>query len=800
MKSLDRPLSKEGSGDTRQRKWLPVVFAIMTLLATLLGGATAVWSQVPIIILTGLLLLVAPPTRSLGGLANVVCVVLLGLALAAFIPAHWFPLPEWRHVLIERFGLTLGGMRTAEPWLTFQSMCLLFLGVTWAYALLQHPWSRLDQNCASRVFGVGMLAIAMLAIVSYLLKIKVPFWPHVGNSTVDFGFLPNRNHTANVLALGGITFAALALEDWREAKSSMWLWFAGLGVVTYALIVAYSRAGILLFFGGTALWAIISVRFSGAGKNGAVNCALAALLMTALFLFGGDTLHRFAVARANADVESVADFRVLVQEDAFELSTKVPLLGVGLGNFEPVFAVSRDRSGHERRAIHPESDWLWSAVEMGWGAPFALLCAVSLWMGRCFPLARHTRRVARIAAMICGLGFVVHGLIDVSGHRIGSLWPALFLMGMALCPDRPSPERPWVPIAFRVIGCMLLLIGGAWALSLAGWGGIPTSVDLERSEHAIDACIQRRDYVGMIRAANQAIRIAPLDPSLYRQRALGEAASGDTELAIGDFRLARYLEPNWAQPCFDEGGLWLALQRTDYALEAWRAAIKSAPDGGISFYRQMLAAAGDDWWLRDKLGQWARIKPAFLLAYLASASRAEYMMETNTLWIEDPELRGFSSGELRMFFELWSEKGDSVELANTLMAHREWRPLGWRFLARYRAEQKDFREAYQVVREFAQRPTVPETRAVRDQSGMEREFYHHPEDVVLGLALYGAQANNGRLSEALETVRTVRKQKAAPGYVAFVEAELCARIKDWEHAWCAWQEYDKWEAGNVHGG
>jgi hypothetical protein len=124
-----------------------------------------------------------------------------------------------------------------------------------------------------------------------------------------------------------------------------------------------------------------------------------------------------------------------------------------------------------------------------------------------------------------------------------------------------------------------------------------------------------------------------------------------------------------------------------------------------------------------------------------------------------------------------------------LEEHRNWRPFGWSFLAQYYAHGKDFRQAYEIVREFAPKPAVATPQVRGGRAGMERDFYHHSNDIVLGLALYGTQLHDGKLDDALETLRTVRKQKNAPRYLSFVEAELCARRKDWEGAWDAWTEF-----------
>jgi tetratricopeptide (TPR) repeat protein len=332
-------------------------------------------------------------------------------------------------------------------------------------------------------------------------------------------------------------------------------------------------------------------------------------------------------------------------------------------------------------------------------------------------------------------------------------------------------------------------LGVFWALSAFGVLSLSTSAELARTEKRIDAAIADGAYPRMQAAASAGLRIAPLDANLYRQRGLADAAMLDPAAAIHDFRIFRYLEPNWAQPCFDEGTLWLSLGRSDYALEAWKAALARSPHGGEALYSRMLQVVGRNLEVREKLRLWARINPAYFLSFLGAASRFEFLVETDELRWADPDLKEFSPEQLGLLFSLWEERGNPEELAKTIQSRREWLPFGWRFLARHCAAQKDYRRAYEIVNEFAQKPKTPRLPSRLGLQELERTFFYHSDDVVTGLALFEAETREGKLDAALDTIRTVSKQKSAPPYVRFLEADLCARQRDWEHAWIAWSEF-----------
>ncbi|MBC8165433.1 MAG: O-antigen ligase family protein [Bryobacteraceae bacterium] len=174
------------------------------------------------------------------------------------------------------------------------------------------------------------------------------------------------------------------------------LWLIPLGVVLWALVCNYSRAGILLFFGGITVWLIWMGLRSSHRKPAIIGINIVLLLFLIFFTFGGETLDRFK-RETLTPFASGQDLRTLLHRDAWTLSIGAPLFGIGLGNFAPVFAMARTASAQQNFALHPESDWLWTAVELGWLAPICILGALLLWLIRCFPLERGTQSGLRSA-------------------------------------------------------------------------------------------------------------------------------------------------------------------------------------------------------------------------------------------------------------------------------------------------------------------------------------------------------------------------------------------------------------------
>src|SRR5207253_9637466 len=134
----------------------------------------------------------------------------------------------------------------------------------------------------------------------------------------------------------------------------------------------------------------------------ALGVSFLLLLLTALLLFGGQTFERFHL-RDVGGASISTDFRWRIFHDTFRLIRDSPWCGIGLGNFESIFAIFRDASLSDRRALHPESDWLWLWTELGWLAVIVALALLVLIIRRVFPLREGTNQRYRLASLIAAL-------------------------------------------------------------------------------------------------------------------------------------------------------------------------------------------------------------------------------------------------------------------------------------------------------------------------------------------------------------------------------------------------------------
>ena len=748
----------------------------LTVLAPVLGGAAHLWWQAGLCIGTGLLFLLFPPRRTLGPIPHFAMAGLLALALSGFLPAHYFSTSPWRSEL-SQLGVSLPGTLSPQPWLTLEATLSLLLGLSWTYYLLALPWATQGRRRAWSLLAASTIALAAGLTISYLLKQRIPFWPDVP----EFGFFPNRNHSSNVLAIGGILIYAIGLQRLKDHRPTWWAWLACLALVCSALILNYSRAGIILFFGGTLTWHCYWFIISTDKRLAARTLAGLLFPLGILLLIGGATLARFG----SHELFGANDGRIGIYRDAFDLLLKMPVTGIGLNNFGALFATNQRLSIGSDVAIHPESDWMWSMVELGWFAPLLLGLLFARWVTRCLPFEPGTHRLMRGAAFIGGCGFALHSFFDVPGHHLAALWPALLLAATALHPGRPFPFSVVVPWAFRILALILMGVGACWFASIQGSGIFPTSVTLDRIRQGISRSVDRQDYEKALVLANEGLKIAPLDWELYFNRGFAEAVTYHPRAeTVRDFAAAQYLLPNWPELYLKEGQAWLGLGEPDLAFSVWRRGMEMTPALARQLYESIYPLIQDDAELRERWRDLGAFDHTYRVIFLRNSTPAELTLELDRIMADDPELQSFTPAELSALFQLWSQEGEKLTLVSAMKQHPAWEKIAWRIEARALADLQDYKQAFATVARFSVPPDLPDI--APSQIPLLAARFRVSHDLGRdGLPLAAAQFKGGALDDALRTIEIASTDARAPRELSYIAAQIWASKADWPKAWQA---------------
>jgi O-antigen ligase len=209
--------------------------------------------------------------------------------------------------------------------------------------------------------------------------------------------------------------------------------FVAMLVITTALLLTESRAGVLSALLGLLVLALTALRGRTIAARQAVALSLLLLLAgVAVFSMSGDNL---AERLAQSEVRKATDRgRGPVYAIVVRALGDAPLLGTGYGSFRDVFPLYRDASFEDLRVWDKaHSTYLENALELGIPAA-AALCGAVLSCARCCWLGIRQRRRNRIypAIGVATTALVaVHSAVDFSLQIPAVSVTYAFILGIA---------------------------------------------------------------------------------------------------------------------------------------------------------------------------------------------------------------------------------------------------------------------------------------------------------------------------------------------------------------------------------
>jgi O-antigen ligase len=768
------------------RRIANATIALLPVLACFVGGGTQKWEEGLIITLLALYLLVQPPRFSLGVLTNLVLLTLFILAAVAFLPARWFFQPEWRAALVNDFGIQLPSTLTPQPWITLSYLVSFVAGLSSLYVVSTQDLELREVRLQLRLFTSGIALLAAICIALYFARTTLPFW----NNEENFGPFPNRNQTGALFGLAAIMILACAQDDLRKRRKRLIVWILALVLIAAAIILNFSRSGVVILMVGSAFWlGALAFRQRSFWRLAlGIALLLLLLLLTALVLFGGQTLDRFHL-HDFASTSISSNLRWQIFHDTFRLIRNSPWCGIGFGNFQSIFAIFREPSLGDARAFHPESDWLWLWTELGWPAVVLIIAGIVLLASRVFPLRVGTNQGYRLAALIAALLFAIDGIVDVSGHQMGTAFAAVFLLGLSAHRPLSLKRSLWTSILFRFVGLVLLAAGVSLVVAAHGEKLLPGSVGVSSAKQLSAVADTELNFSETIALTTRALRWASLDWELYLARAIAEVELKQTTNAVDDFRRARFLEPLAYEVPLAEGNAWLPY-RPVLAVTAWREALRRAGALRPGVYASMLSSASLG---NPEVGRILQViglsEHDLALPYLSRVSGAPFNRALAQLLRNDPELQSFSETEKLALFAFWSERGDPQEISRAVEHHPDWLRYAWLGMAKYKASKNDFRGAYELIQRYGEPVALPGVATNFSLQDLEKRFHATPDNYGIGYELYRAQMQNGRVDDALLTARHFSERPNSPAYFHFLEAQCWAEKQNWERAWNAWEAF-----------
>jgi hypothetical protein len=730
---------------------------IVAVLAAWLAVGAAAWSQTVLLAGIGGICLVAPPAGAFPRSWLVLSGLLLVLAATAFLPAGWFA-TAWRRPFQDH-GIVLPGTYSLQPWWTLEDLTLLFAGLLWMLNSLSCPLSLEQRRLLLASFVIALAAAA----VSTLLR-DVSLGQAVPAFVQEVGQFENRNQTGDLLVMGGLGSFILAVARISRRKKSGIFWTLLTLLFLAAVIRNGSRAAAALFVAGLLLASILPDAGPRRQKNWIV---LSLVAVAGALLFAGqggllwDRLHSWGLEKS--------DGRLAIYRDTFAMLGHLPWCGVGLGNFDGVFNTQRVFSANPAtRMIHPEGDWWWIASDLGAGGVIIVGSMVVLGYRdflREAPFG-HVSRAATVVAIV----FFLHGLVDVGGHRLGTMWSCLYLVGLGAWHRRSPRDIRIPPLFFRAAGLLLLVVAllRVQSASVAPW--MPTRASLDEvTAQVLGNRLPAPEQKGLLQ---RGLSWAPLDWLLYYERGLATLRdAGPADSANADFDRALFLEPNTLELPFS---IALACRQGDLpeAAVAWRELLRRESGRPQEYeFLGLLADRGLDAQARLELTTLAGDDPNLQAIGVISADPATFDYSLHNLLDLNPTLHGVSPDNLRQLLERWAGGGAAGEYLRVWPQHPEWETAGWRAYARALARNGDDRDAVATAFKFLPARPPPPFPAERDLAEAQRQVHDHPGDLYRGVMLYLAQENAGADSDALQTLTGLAQLPGCPAWLSYLLAQ-----------------------------
>lgn len=403
--------------------WAPAAALLILHAAHLAYGAVVGDAALAMDLAAGALLgaiLLTPALRQdllrLRGLELPGLLFLLVLAIGAWSLTPWVPggpHPVWTYVGLK------GGATVDRSATTVELVKLMGLG---CFFLLGAAAGARDER-ARFAARATVLAGALFGLWAIFAAASGGLYQTQGRR-LEALFL-NPNTAGNLFAALFVLAVAVA---WRQARggrgASTYAFGAAAIVLAVTLLNTGSRGAVVAALAGLLI--LFALRFTtGSVKPGGAFLAAvgSVVLLAAIMALAGDRIvDRFFRAEADAPV------RYAIWEFHWRAFLDSPLLGYGLGTFEPVNRTLLTGANFEtlanlRAPLNLYLQWLEEAGLLG-AAPM-FLCVAAIMLGVLRGVFRRSRMTGLIAGLLAlDVVFVVHGLTDsaLQSPSIAAFW------------------------------------------------------------------------------------------------------------------------------------------------------------------------------------------------------------------------------------------------------------------------------------------------------------------------------------------------------------------------------------------
>jgi O-antigen ligase len=588
-----------------------IAFSVFLLLVILGVSFPSVPSQGLYGILwtgVGLIMFLFPPLVRIPKIWTGLAVGFVLLSLVGYLPRDWFSVSPWR-LEAEKLEMPTGSTAFVQPQVAIQYTVQFAITAAIGLYLLGH---RIHSRCQQWIALGFSIAMVVWIVMALILRKEGEY----------FGLFPNRNHTATLLSMAAFVSVGGLAQAIRHRQIAFVLAFAPCILLSLWILftVSISRSGILLIGLGMILWFIFLGRKSLRGNTGKALILLSIAIVGAFFLVESTAKNRLSETKekwvATENMGNVAtedagfsnDTRWLIFQDTWNMICNESWTGIGAGQFTYVFPQYRNHSNiaHTEIYIHPESDWLFMAAEVGIPATCFILAAVACVVFYAFRnIKKGKGRLLRVGYLVAAILLLAHGVMDVPSHRIGIAMAGILFLACSIQGITQNEASAWRQISrlgkntWRTCGCIIAAAGvilvscqasGKFIFPIARSENIAKKIVDLRLKDDVDeklATSRGEEYNPLpsecpieaaILESGKLLEIVPLDQyAIFYRAKLALLLGSKDELGRKDFARQQLLDPNYVALCINQSYFWGPGYEKEI-FDLWKLALKRATE------------------------------------------------------------------------------------------------------------------------------------------------------------------------------------------------------------------------------
>jgi len=235
------------------------------------------------------------------------------------------------------------------------------------------------------------------------------------------------NGTGTVAAFNVLMFTALLLNKENKNYQKV-LYLSGTGSFIYILFQTNSRGAVLGFFAALFIFIgfLVYYNFKSSKMKYFITILLIILVMITPYLLPDRLMNKFDNLR-NINANNSLKTRVVMWESSLYMIKNNPILGVGVGNFQPNYlnyidnVSSKNLSAGSRKHDHPHNLFLLIAAEQG--VPSLLLFLIMIFISvkiSLFNIYNYPKfsfdNLMGIASLSMFIVFIVHSMVDTTAR------------------------------------------------------------------------------------------------------------------------------------------------------------------------------------------------------------------------------------------------------------------------------------------------------------------------------------------------------------------------------------------------